>query len=809
MAKKNKVEKATSSNEKSQVVQERRQMKHEVSSIEDFAKPAFLEYGMSVVLSRAIPDVSDGLKPVHRRILFAMNELSLLPATAKPKKSARVVGDVIGKYHPHGDGSVYDALVRLAQPFSMRYPLIQGEGNFGSRDGDKAAAMRYTECKLAPISAALLDELSPATVDYRPNYDNSLSEPVMLPARLPFALLNGNEGIAVGMASYLMPHNLNEVVEAAKMMLLKPKTTLDELMEVLPGPDFQTSGILISSPAEIKKAYTDGRGSLRLRARWKVETSGKRWTLVFTELPAPPVSTASIMLQINNLMDPKPSQKGKGNKKATLTADQLRLKKLFGDLIESFQDHSDKVEPVRLVIEPKDKKINPEDLAMLLCAHTDLETNVSPNIVMLDRTGRPRQGGLVDWLGQWCQYRIDTVRRRTIDEKQRIDYRLHILAGRLLILDRLDDAISIIRNAEVPRDALMEAFGLDQIQAEDVLSMQLKALGRLDHQKLVDEQRNKTAESERLSKLLADEKLMRKLIIKELDADAKMFGDERRTELAPAEASNAKKQLENSTVSSKMAPEPVAVAITERGWLSWRPAKSFEEALSSEFKVKTGDSVRRILFGDRAEQLLLMDATGRAYSLRLSDLPTKADTAPFTQWFSPAAPITEGAIGNETSRFVIAGSGGYGFSVEGRHWMNRMTAGKAFLKLSEGEFPLPPLPLVSGTPEETPVATIASDGRSVVFPLGDIKYLPGGKGVALMGLAKDVSLADLSLVNPEGVVLLRSHNGKVVKLGKDTWEGVAGARSAGKKGRALHKLSAGAVFERPGRELPQPPPVEV
>lgn len=779
-----------------------RTTKYESANIEDFAKPAFLEYAMSVVLQRAIPEVADGLKPVHRRILFAMSELALLPATAKPKKSARVVGDCIGKYHPHGDGAVYEALVRMAQPFNMRYPLIQGEGNFGSRDGDGAAAMRYTECKLAPIAGALLDELSPATVEYRNNYDNTLEEPVTLPSRLPFALLNGGDGIAVGMASTLLPHNLREVVEGTKLLMSKPKATLDELMELIPGPDFPTAGIIISSSEEIKKAYAEGRGSIRLRARWKVEQVGKHWRLVFTELPAP-TSTAKVMVQIEELLDPKPREKN--GKKFPLTTEQMRVKKLFGDLIEGYLDNSDKNDPIRLVVEPRDKKVDPDTLAMLLCAHTELEMNVSPNIVMVDSKGTPRQGGLVDWLGQWCQYRLDTVRRRTEDEKQRIDKRLHILAGRLLILDRLDDAIAIIRQAEVPRDALMEAFKLDEIQADDVLSMQLRALGRLDHQKLVDEQTFKTAESERLAKLLADEKLMRKLIIKELDADAKAFGDERRTELAPAEASNARKQMENSAVSVRMAAEPVAVAITERGWLAWRPAKSLEDALAGDYKIKTGDGIRRILFGDRADQLLLMDATGRAYSLRLADLPSKADTAPFTQWFNPAAAIIEGAIGSDTQRFVIAGSGGYGYAVDGKRWANRMTAGKAFLRLGEGETPLPPLQIPADLPPDTQVATLASDGRSVVFPLSDIKNLPGGKGVGLMGLAKDVSLVDLALISPEGGLILRGANGKPVKLGREHWEGVAGARSSGKKGRALHKSAPGAVFERPGRELPTPP----
>lgn len=943
--------------------------KYDTTNIEDFAKPAFLEYAMSVVLDRAIPEVADGLKPVHRRILFAMSELDLLPATAKPKKSARVVGDCfvagslvhtenglvpiesvevgdrvrmpsgelsdvvqayanpasenlritfsnasvlevtpgqlfrvlgedmspgwapasdlagqmvlavkahhdpvdgiascdrarlhrlgllerlgcseapldgrlrkvletydivlvdtiepagaaptydiqiaheshefvvngmavhncIGKFHPHGDTAVYDALVRMAQPFSMRYPLVQGEGNFGSRDGDRAAAMRYTECKLSPIAGALLDELSPAVVDFRPTYDNTLVEPVTLPARLPFALLNGNDGIAVGMASSLMPHNLREVVAGAKLLLSRPKATIDELIELIPGPDFPTGAILISTPEEIRKVYSEGRGSLRLRARWKVEPVGRSWRLAFVELPAP-TSTAKVMMQLDELLDPK--QKEKNGKKLPLTPEQVRLKKLFGDMIGHYLDNSDKNDPVRLVIEPKDRKVDPEALAMLLCAHTELEMNVSPNIVMLDRRGTPRQGNLIDWLGQWCEYRLQTVNRRTVEEKRRLDHRLHILAGRLLVLDRLDEAIHLIRTSEVPKQALMDAFALDDVQAEDVLSIQLRAVARMDHQKLIDEQADKKAHSERLAKLLASEKLMRKLIISELDADAKRFGDDRRTELAPAEASNLRKQMEAGIATSRMAPEPVAIALTERGWVAWRPAKSMEEALQGEFKIKAGDEVKRIFFADRAtDQMFLIDQTGRAYSLRLMDLPSKADTAPLTQWFNAAAPIVEAATGNDKSRFIVAGSSGYGFIVKGADWSNRMTAGKAFLTLGPDDAPLPPLPLSGAEPENTRVVTLSSQGKSVSFPLSELKVLPKGKGVGLMGLPKDATLKDLALAEDGAPVLIQAKD-KQAKISSEDWQSVDGPRSASKKGRVLHKLAANGVFIRPGR----------
>lgn len=766
----------------------------EHTPIEGFAKSAYLAYAMKVVKDRAIPDVEDGIKPVQRRILFAMRELKLLPTNAKPMKCARVVGDVIGKYHPHGDGAVYEAMVRMSQPFSLRYPLVHGEGNFGSRDGDSAAAMRYTEARLAPIAAALLDELAWDTVDYKPTYDNTMEEPQTLPSRLPFLLLNGSYGIAVGMATNLLPHNLVETVEAAKLLITKPKSSFDEVMDLLQGPDFPTGGRLISSKEEIRAAYAEGRGTLRLRSKWTVEPAGKSWRLVVNELPQD-TSTAKVMVQIDELLDPKPAEKN--GKKLPLKPEQLRLKKMFGDMIENYVDGSDKDHPVRLVIEPKDRKLDAEMLAMALCAHTEMEMNISPNFVCVDREGTPRQGGIVDWLRQWCDYRVHTVRRRLMDEKSRVDRRLHILAGRLSILDRIEEVIRVLKKSENPKQDLMEKFKLDEIQAEDVLEMRLRQLANLEKVKLLDEQSKLLVEQDRLAKLLEDEKLMRKLIVKELDADAKAFGDARRTELAPSESSNAKKQVQN-LVSERLSPEPVALVLTERGWLGWRPAKTMEEALTGDFKIKAGDQVRRVWVGDRnSDHALFMDETGRAYSLKLTDLPSKADMLPLTTWFEPQARIVEGAVGGAQHQWVVVGNGGYGFVVKGSDWINRMRAGKAFLTLGEGERPLPPVAIPEKTDPKTPVLVLSTDGRAVAFPLDEIKQLPKGKGVGLIGLAGDHKISDAALVM-EGLAL-RNAKGAKVTLPSDlsSW---LGGRSAGKKGKSLHKQAEGAVFIRPGRE---------
>lgn len=931
--------------------------------IDEFAEPAYLGYAIKTALDRAIPFVSDGMKPVHRRILYAMHQLKLLPQSAKPVKSARVVGDCfaagmrvhaqfgftpiedmrvgdrvfrpdgslanvvqifrnppsrlfdvrfangfrvkstpdqlfravrvsvdhpasdaaellewvravdlpgrfvqgsdpsgglpgpllayrrdpsvplpalvgaldgtdirtvvevvsvteiepewtydiqidsddhafllegvvvhncIGKYHPHGDSSVYDAMVAMAQPWELRYPLVHGEGNFGSRDGDGAAAMRYTEARLAPIAATLLDEIVWDTVDFRPNYDNTQTEPVTLPARLPFAMLNGMTGIAVGMGTTLLPHNLGEVVEAVKIILSSRKTpTVEQIMEVMPGPDFSTGAQIISTPEEIARAYRDGRGSIRLRSRYVVERYGKGnrdWRLVLTEIPHP-TSVAKLIVAINALMNPKPKENGK---KATLTPAKARLKKLFSDLIDEVRDGSDINSAVRLEIEPRSSSQDPEELFALLCAHTDVEMNVSPNFVCVDLDGRPHPAGMVEWLSQWCDYRIMTVRRRLTDEKARLDARLHILAGRLTVLDVINDVIRLIQESEDPKADLISRYGLSEIQADDVLDMRLRQLANLEKYKLLEEQKAKQAESDRLAKILASGSAIRRLIIKELDADAKAFGDPRRTLIEPASAS-VRATAVADLPSVSFAPEPVAIAVTDRAWISWKPVKSAEEAQSTDFKIKEGDRIRQIYFGDRnADQLLLMDRSGRAYALRLQDLPSKSDTLPLAQFFAAKDPLVQAVLGGPESRWLVSGSGGYGFVVSGSDWINRMSAGKAFLSLRPGEEPLSPVPL--DLAEGAQVVAMSSDGRAIAYPLEEVKQLPKGRGVALIGLAKGERLADVTVV-PAELQSLEIHTAKgPVKIPRKAWEAVLGDRSASRKGRALHAKSRGAVF---------------
>lgn len=772
------------------------------SSIDQFARPAYLAYAMKTVLDRAIPDVEDGMKPVQRRILYAMKMLKL-HHTAKPMKSARVVGTVIGTYHPHGDASVYEAMVRMAQPFSLRYPLVDGEGNFGTRDGDSPAAMRYTEARLTPIASALLDELNADTVDFQVNYDNTEFEPQLLPARLPFVLLNGTTGIAVGMQTNPVSHNLREVVEACKLVLTKKKVTLDEILQVMPGPDLATGAKIISSASDIKKVYQEGRGSLRVRGTWHIEQMGKNkkeWQMVITELP-PDTNTSKLMEEIEELVNPTPKEKN--GKKQPLTAEQQRLKKLFGDMIDEVVDGRDKNNPLSVIISPKGKNVDPDTLAMSLCAYTNLESNLNPNFVFVDSDGNPHRAGVLEWLEQWCQYRVDTFRRRITFEKKQIDHRLHILAGRLSILDRIEEVIKVLKNSDQPKEDLMSHFGLDEIQAEDVLEMRLRQLAGLERTKILNEQAEKLKEQARLAKLLADEKLLRKEIIKELDADAKAFGDDRRTLLQETSAAASRKEVVAHATS--LAPEPIGVALTERGWIAWKPVKTAEEALSADYKIKAGDSVKRVYFGDRADNLVLISQQGRAYSLalRTNELDGKGDTLPLTQFFDLEGndKFAEGMIAKPDDKYLVATTKGFGFVVRGAAIINRMKAGKAFMTMTEGAAPLPPIPLASyGDVSAANVVALSSDGRAVVFPLSDVNEFPKGKGVGLIGLDGKSEMADITVHTPSQPATTALPKGKMFVLGEEDTAGMLSKRSSGKKGRALHKHSANTVFIRPGRE---------
>lgn len=681
----------------------------------EFAERCYLSYAMSVVLGRALPHVEDGLKPVQRRILYAMREMGLTTAS-KHVKSARVVGDVIGKLHPHGDQSVYDAMVRMAQDFTLRYPLIDGQGNFGSRDGDGAAAMRYTESRLTPIAELLLAEIDSGTVDFKPNYDGAFKEPVLLPARLPMLLANGASGIAVGMATEIPSHNLRELAEAAITVLKRPETPSAELLQIVPGPDFPGGGQIISSPADICAAYEGGRGSLRVRARWQVEPLARgQWRVVVSELP-PGVSTAQVLTQIDALSNPQP----KAGKKE-LSQEQKTLKAAVLAALETARDESSEAAPVRIVLEPQSRNQDPDSFMRLLLAQTSLETTVPLNLTVVGRDGRPGQKGLAALLSEWAAFRVETVRRRSQHRLDAVERRIHILEGRQAVLLNIEEVIRVIREADDPRADLMAAFGLSEIQADDILEIRLRQLARLEGIKIEKELGELREEKAGLEKILGEEGELKRLVISEIRADAKKYGDDRRTLIEAAQAITA--------ASSAIVDEPVTVIVSRNGWLRARVGHGIDVAA---IQYKAGDGPLAVLETRTIWPLVLLDTGGRSYTVRIADLPTgRGDGLPLATLVDLAKGerLAHALSAAPESRWLMAGDGGYGFLCQLNDLVSRQRGGKAFLSLEPGWLPLPPARLMG-----TWVAVAADNGKLLTFPLEEMKILSGGKGVQLMKL---------------------------------------------------------------------------
>ncbi|MEK8050766.1 DNA topoisomerase IV subunit A [Ideonella sp. DXS22W] len=703
-----------------------------------YAERAYLEYALSVVKGRALPDVCDGAKPVQRRILYAMQRMGLGWGAAaggpKPVKSARVVGDVLGRFHPHGDQAAYDALVRMAQDFSLRYPLIDGQGNFGSRDGDGAAAMRYTEARLTPIARLLLDEIDEGTVDYVPNYDGSFEEPSLLPARLPFVLLNGASGIAVGMATEVPSHNLREVAAAAVAMIRHDGLTDDELYGLIPGPDFPGGGQIISPEADIREAYRGGRGSLKVRARWKIEDLARgQWQLVVTELP-PGTSAQKVLEEIEELTNPKI----KTGKKA-LTQEQTQLKASVLSVLDAVRDESGKEAAVRLVFEPKSRAIEQSDLITTLLAHTSLETSSSINLTMIGRDGKPVQKGLRQILTEWIDFRQVTVARRTRHRLDKVLDRIHVLEGRHTVLLHIDEVIRIIRESDEPKPALIARFKLSERQAEDILEIRLRQLARLEFIKIEQELASLREEQGKLEEILNSPAALKRLLIKEIEADAKAHGDERRTLI----------QAEKRAVAEiKVVDEPVTAVISTKGWV--RALKGHDIAASA-LQFKAGDGLLASFACRSVDTLLVFGSPsggdGRVYSVAVSSLPGgRGDGVPITTLID-LAPGTQPAhyfAGNADTTLLLANSGGFGLLAKAGDMHGRNRAGKAFLTLADSDQLLPPTVVL---PAHHSVAVLAQDGRLLVFPLDELKLQPnGGKGLTLMDVDAQCPLISAATV---------------------------------------------------------------
>ncbi|HLS51787.1 MAG TPA: DNA topoisomerase IV subunit A, partial [Burkholderiaceae bacterium] len=533
-------------------------------TLAEYAEQAYLDYAVSVVRGRALPEVADGQKPVQRRILYAMQAMGLGP-DARPVKSARVVGDVLGKYHPHGDQAAYDAMVRMAQNFVLRYPLIDGQGNFGSRDGDNAAAMRYTEARLTAFSRVLLDELHEGTVDFAPNYDGSQEEPLLLPARLPVVLLNGASGIAVGMATEIPPHNLNEVVGACIALLKKPSLSDAELQQLMPGPDFPGGGQIITPQDDIAQVYQSGRGSIKVRARWHIEELARgQWQLVVHELP-PFTSAQKVLEEIDNLTNPRP----RGNRK-TLSSEQQQTRSLVLSLLDTVRDESGKDEAVRLVFEPKSSRIDHDEFINLLLTQTSLEGNVTINLVCIGTDSRPAQKGLRAILQDWLDYRLKTITRRSEYRLEKVSDRIHVLEGRMVVYLNVDAVIQTIRDSDEPRDALMQRFQLTQRQADDILEMRLRQLARLEGIRIEKELAKLRDQQTELEALLASPTALKRLLTTELRTDAKTYGDERRTLIQTAE---------QAVLETPVVDEALSVVVSRQGWLRTRQGHGHDASL--------------------------------------------------------------------------------------------------------------------------------------------------------------------------------------------------------------------------------------
>jgi topoisomerase IV subunit A len=668
--------------------------------VSDFARKAYLDYSMYVILDRALPNIADGLKPVQRRIIYAMSELGL-GANSKPKKSARTVGDVIGKFHPHGDSACYEAMVLMAQPFSMRYPLIEGQGNWGSPDDPKSfAAMRYTEAKMSRFSQTLLSELEQGTVEWGQNFDGTMKEPRLLPSRLPHVLLNGASGIAVGMATDIPSHNVREIVSACVELIDNPEATLAQLTKHVKGPDFPTEAEIITPLAEIREMYKTGNGGVRQRAKWEIEDG----EIVITALPFQ-VSGSKVQQQI---------------------AQQMQAKKL--PMVEDLRDESDQVSPTRLVIVPRSNRVDLDELMTHLFATTDLERSYRINMNMIGLDGRPRLYNLRDLLVEWLEFRTETVRRRLQFRYDQVNARLHLLDGLLIAYLNIDEVIRIIRREDEPKPVLMKRFTLSEIQAEYILELKLRFLNRLQEMEIRGEQKKLQEERTALEKLLGSKKSLRGKVREELIADAEEFGDKRRSPIVEREAAKA---LDPTAL---IPSEPVTVVLSERGWA--RSGKG-HDLDPSALQYRSGDQFLHSAKGRSNQLAVFLDSTGRSYSLPAHELPSaKGHGEPLTSSFAPppGATFIGVLMGDADDLWLLSTDDGYGFVCRLEDMMTRLKAGKSVVNVTKGATLLRPQRVTSH--ETDLVAAASSEGKLLVFEAVELPLLARGKGVQTIKIHK-------------------------------------------------------------------------
>ncbi|GHD53476.1 DNA topoisomerase IV subunit A [Marinobacter persicus] len=725
-------------------------------SLRDYTEKAYLDYSMYVILDRALPNVGDGLKPVQRRIVYAMSELGL-KSTSKYKKSARTVGDVLGKFHPHGDSACYEAMVLMAQPFSYRYPLVDGQGNWGSPDDPKSfAAMRYTESRLAPFAEVLLGELGQGTVDWVPNFDGTMDEPSVLPARLPHVLLNGTTGIAVGMATDIPPHNVREVTAACIRLLDEPQASIDQLCEHIKGPDFPTRAEIITPRADLRKMYQTGRGSLRMRARW-VRESGE---IVVTDLPH----------QVS------------GNRVLEQIAQQMQTKKL--PMVADLRDESDHENPTRLVIVPRSNRVDLDGLMAHLFASTDLEKTYRVNLNMIGNDGRPGVKGLAEILTEWLAFRKTTVTRRLQHRLDKVLARLHILEGLLVAYLNIDEVIEIIRYEDKPKDELIRRFGLSPEQAEAILELKLRHLAKLEEMKIRGEQDELSAERDELQSILGSEDRLRELIKSELERDAEAFGDDRRSPIVEREEARA--FSETDLVSN----DPVTIVLSEKGWV--RAAKG-HDIDPAGLNYKAGDRFALAARGRNNQQAIFLDSTGRAYALMAHSLPSaRGQGEPLTGRINPPSGATFAGLvtGKPEHKVLLATDAGYGFVTDLNNLISKNRAGKAMVTVPKGARLMPPV-MVPETASTLYIAAVSNEGRMLVFPLSELPELAKGKGNKMLSIpsarvqSREEFVVALGVFGEEDQLEIRAGKRKLGLRFSDL------EHYLGDRGRRGHKLPRG------------------
>ncbi|TNG94323.1 DNA topoisomerase IV subunit A [Pasteurellaceae bacterium USgator11] len=727
-----------------------------------FTEKAYLNYSMYVIMDRALPFIGDGLKPVQRRIIYAMSELGL-NASAKYKKSARTVGDVLGKFHPHGDSACYEAMVLMAQPFSYRYPLVDGQGNWGAADDPKSfAAMRYTESRLSKIAEVLLSELGQGTVDYQPNFDGTLEEPQYLPARLPHILLNGTTGIAVGMATDIPPHNLNEIAEAAVLLLDNPQTTLEQLLTIVQGPDFPTEAEIITPKEELAKLYQNGRGSIKMRAIWKKEDG----EVIITALP----------------------HQTSGSKVIAQIAEQMRNKKL--PMVDDLRDESDHENPTRIVIVPRSNRVDLEPLMDHLFATTDLEKSYRVNMNMIGLDQKPAVKNLHTILSEWLTFRRTTVTRRLQYRLDKVLARLHILDGLMIAYLNIDEVIEIIRNEDEPRAVLMQRFNLSQIQADAILDLKLRHLAKLEEVKIQAEQDELAQERDQLQLVLGSERRLNTLIKKEIQQDAKTYASPRRSPIV--ERAEAKAISETDMLPA----EPVTVILSEMGWV--RCAKG-HEIDAQGLNYKSGDKYLQHANGKSNQAAVFIDSSGRSYALDPLALPSaRSQGEPLTGKLSlPSGAVVEQLLmDNEQQAYLMASDSGYGFVCKFEDLISRNKAGKALISLTENAKVLPPQAVLS---EDMLLVAISSIGKMLIFPVAELPSLSKGKGNKIIGIpaanakSREELLSRILLIKPENSLIFHAGRRKVTLKPEDLekFKGERGRRG-GQLPRGLH---SGVVIE--------------